>query len=364
MSLPATASLPAAEAAAPVAWLALAQTLGLLLDEDAHGLQARCAPAPAARISEGFVAALPDLGLLEVAGADARSFLHGQLTNDVAGLPPGQARWFGYCTAKGRLLSVFLGWREDEAMLLTTARPMAPALARRLGMYVLRAKAKVSDRSEERLLLGVGGRAAPAALRALGLEPPAPMAVSHAAAATLVGLPPVRISGRECPRWLLALPAGELAQAWGRLASAQAGLVPVSSEAWRWTEVLAGVPRIVSATAEHFVPQMINLDLSGGVSFDKGCYPGQEVVARTHYLGKQRRRMHLGRTPGPVPAPGSDVLDAAGQPAGRVVLAAAAPEGGVDLLYEAQLAAVAEGRLSVSGAPIERAELPYPLPAP
>ncbi|GAA4406087.1 folate-binding protein YgfZ [Quisquiliibacterium transsilvanicum] len=371
--------LPAPAASdTPDAWHALATPLSLRLAEDDYGVQAGAAQVGSGRMADGFLAPLPDLGLLNVSGADALRFLHGQLTNDVEGLAQGQARWFGYCTAKGRLLSVFLGWREDEAVALSVARPMAAALARRLSMYVLRAKARVADVSGERVLFGLGGRGAPAALERLGLAAPVPMEVVRAGAATVIALPPVQLAGGDCPRWLLALPAHEAAAAWQRLMAEDLGLAAVSSEAWRWTEILAGVPRLVAATAEQFVPQMLNLDLSGGVSFTKGCYPGQEIVARTHYLGKQRRRMHLGRVLGEAPAPGSDVLDAAGQPVGRVVVAAAAPDGGAALLYEAQLAAVAGGPLSVLGASgasgatgataptaatIEPGELPYALPS-
>lgn len=367
MSMPATA--PAAPDASD-AWPALARSLGLRLEEDEYGIQACAAPVDAGRMAAGFVAPLPDLGLLIVSGADALRFLHGQLTNDVEGLAQGQARWFGYCTAKGRLLSVFLGWREDDAVALTVARPTAQALGKRLSMYVLRAKARVADVSGERVLFGLGGQGARTALERLDLAAPAPMEVARAGGATIIGLPAVQVAGTDCPRWLLCLSAGDAAAAWQRLAATDSGLAAagpglaaVSSEAWRWTEVLAGVPRIVAATSEHFVPQMLNLDLSGGVSFTKGCYPGQEIVARTHYLGKQRRRMHLGRVTGEAPAPGSDVLDAAGQPVGRVALAAAAPDGGAALLYEAQLAAVAGGQLSASGGPIEPGELPYALPS-
>lgn len=360
MSMPAPA--PAASDA-PDAWHALARSMDLRLEEDAYGLQARIDPVDAGRMAAGFAAPLTDLGLLGVSGADALRFLHGQLTNDVEGLAEGQARWYGYCTAKGRLLSVFLGWRQDDGVALSVARPTAQALGRRLQMYVLRAKARVADVSGERVLLGVGGRDARAALERMGFDVPGPMNTARAGAATLVGLPAVPVAGSDCPRWLLAVPVAEALAAWERLTEAGSGLAQVSPEAWRWTEVLAGVPRIVAATAEHFVPQMLNLDLSGGVSFTKGCYPGQEVVARTHYLGKQRRRMHLGRVQGGPPSPGTDVLDAAGQPVGRVVLAAAEPDGGACLLYEAQLAAVADGPLSASGAPIEPGVLPYALPS-
>lgn len=353
-------SRPAPPEAPAAPWPQLAPALGAALEADAWGLQARFPAPDAARIAAGFAAPLTDLGLLSVTGAEARAFLHTQLTNDVEHLAQGEARWYGYCTAKGRLLSTFLGWPEDDGLALTVARPMAEALRKRLTMFVLRTKARVADVSEARLLFGLGGDAAAAALATLGFgRMPAPMACEQAADLSLIGLPEVRLADQALPRWLLRVPAARAAEVWQALSAA---LAPASSELWRWTEVCAGVPRIVAATSEQFVPQMLNLDVSGGVSFTKGCYPGQEVVARTHYLGKQRRRMFLGRLNGSPPEPGSDVLGPAGEPVGRVVLAASAPEGGTALLFEAQIAAVANGPLSAAGAPIALGTLPYALP--
>lgn len=353
-------------APAPVdtaAWKALAPALGLTLSDDDCGLQSTPLQAGAAPIGAGFVCALTDLGLLLASGDDARSFLHGQLTNDVEGLAPQEARWYGYCTAKGRLLSVFLGWRTPEGMALVSSRPMVEPLRKRLSMYVLRAKARLVDASESRLLLGLGGQAGAAALARLGLEAPAPMTCRQADDLSVVGLPAVALGGQPCPRWLLSVPVERVAEVWRTLTAGPDGatLQAWPAEAWRHTEVLAGVPRIVSGTAEQFVPQTLNLDLSGGVRFDKGCYPGQEVVARTHYLAKQRRRMHLARLNGPLPAAGSDVLDAAGAPVGRVALAARAPDGQVDLLFETRFEALEAGGLNLAGVPLQPSALPYPV---
>ncbi len=358
---PPVAEAPVASSVPTAAWHRLAQAAGFALREDAWGLQACLAPLDEARLAEGFVAPLPDLGLLTVHGAESLRFLHSQLTNDVEHLGEVEARWYGYCTAKGRLLASFLGWRDADGAALLGSRTLAEPLRKRLAMFVLRAKARVADASEEVLLFGLGGAAAAEGLRRLGLEAPEPMAVARAGALTLIGLPAVPVAQRRCPRWLLAVPAGQAGEAWHALSAA---LAPAPSAAWRWTEVLGGVPRIVPATSELFVPQMLNLDLSGGVSFTKGCYPGQEVVARTHYLGKQRRRTFLGRIDGPVPEPGADLPDASGKPAGRVVLAAAAPGGGAALLFEAQFAAIAAGVHSPEGLPIVLGELPYPVPGP
>jgi folate-binding protein YgfZ len=140
-------------------------------------------------------------------------------------------------------------------------------------------------------------------------------------------------------------------------------LRPLSSACWRWSEVLTGQPRITPRTSEHFVPQMVNLDLIGGVSFKKGCYPGQEVVARSHYLGKLKRRMFAGTlaADSPLPAPGDDVIAGSGSdPCGEVVLAAQAPGGGVVVLFESQIAEAAGARIGETHLiPIT---LPYAVP--
>lgn len=356
---------PHSQAAAdwPAPWGELAPRLGASLQADPWGAQARFPALAAEATRAGFVAAVPDLGLLSARGSETRKFLQSQLTNDVERLADDRARWFGYCTAKGRLLSTFLGWPEDDGFALVLARPSAEALRKKLSMFVLRAKTKISDASDSRVLFGLGGQAGAAALARLGFaEAPAPMAVARAGETTAIGLPAVEFGDAMLSRWLLCLQVDAAADAWQTLRDA--GLAPASSDFWRWTEVRAAVPRIVPDTAELFVPQMINLDLSGGVSFTKGCYPGQEIVARTHYLGKQRRRMLVGHldSPAPEPAPGSDVLDPGGAPAGRVVLAAPAPGGGIDLLFEARTDPNGEVALSAAGAEISIVPLPYELP--
>jgi hypothetical protein len=339
----------------------LAERIGVPLQSDPYGPQAAL-PWPAAQqLADGFVAPLFDHGLLTATGEEASKFLHAQLTNDVEHLAPGDARWFGYCTAKGRLLGSFLGWRDHQGIQLVTSRALAAGLRKRLGMFVLRSKVTLADRSDELVVLGLAGARLPAALAALGLALPEPMRAVAVDGATVVALPAVGIAGHDCPRCLLAIAQDELAATWTALA---ARLAPAPSAAWRWTEVLAGVPRIVAGTSEQFVPQMINFELVGGVSFKKGCYPGQEVVARSQYLGKLKRRMFAAHLDGAEPAPGSDVVPAAGgEPVGQVVLAAPSPLGGVDLLFESQTAAVGAGTLLAGGCALQLRELPYPLAA-
>ncbi len=336
---------------------------------DAYGPQAifpdASGAASSVSLDNGFVALLTDLGLLGVHGPDARNFLHSQLTNDVEHLGAGEARWFGYCSPKGRLLATSAGWADEDGVLLTVPRGQSDALRKRLAMYVLRAKARVTNRSDELVLIGVGGSAAPAALQRIGLQLATPMLVSRggerseSGARCAVTLPPIEIGGRPCSRALLCVARDDVAQVWAALS---ATLVPASTPFWRWTEVRAGIPRLTAGAVEQFVPQMINFELVDGVNFKKGCYPGQEIVARSQYLGKLKRRMFAAHLDGAEPAPGSDVIGSDGQACGQIVLGAPAPGGGTDLLFESQTAAVAAGGLSAGGTPLVVGSLPYALP--
>ena len=316
-------------------------------------------------LGAGFVAPLTDLGLLRVHGADARTFLHSQLTNDVEHLGVDEARWYGYCTPKGRLLATATGWSDDDGILLTVPRIQSDALRKRLAMFVLRAKANVVNQSDERMLFGIGGTAAADAIRVLGLEWPAPSRVARGSMAgtvpiSAIGMPSIELGGGPCARALLCVPTNALAAVWADL---RGTLTPVSTPLWRWTEVRAGIPRLAAGAVEQFVPQMINFEVVDGVNFKKGCYPGQEIVARSQYLGKLKRRMFAAHLEGAEPVPGSDVLGADGQPCGQVVLTAPAPRGGIDLLVESQTAAAQAGGLSAGGERLTLGTLPYALPA-
>lgn len=348
---------------------AAVQSCGASLAGDAYGPQAARDDSGLAfeRLLSGAVAPLPDHGLLALTGDDRVRFLHSMTTQDAEHQPLAQARWHGLCTPKGRLIATMLAWRDPASLLLMLPRPQAEAARRRLSMYVLRAKVRIEDRCDASAVLGVCGRHATEALAALGLPAPSALAVAHAAPgtdATVIGLPAIHGGASDrsvsLARWLLVVPAASLAAVWSGLA---ARLQPVGSAVWRWTDVRSGIARIVPATAEQFVPQMINFDAVGGVSFDKGCYPGQEIVARSHYLGKVKRCVFLGHLAGAEPAPGSEVFDDAAESIGRVVMAAPAPGGGADLLFEAQAAAAARtSALTIDGRPLRIEALPYPLP--
>ena len=345
----------------------LADAVGATLNVDACG--------PLLRIGtdvmppQGGVAPLSEIGLISVTGADAVSFLHGQLTQDVEHLSPGVARWAGFCSPKGRLLSTFRLWRDESALYLSLARPVAAPIAKRLSMFVLRAKARVVNASDAWVCFGLAGdAAAQAAAKWLGRAVPQADAAACGlgsdglARGHLVGLPAVTVPGADAPlpRWLLVVAAESATEVWGCLTAASA---PMSGLAWRHAEVLSAIPRIVPATQELFVPQMINFESVDGVNFRKGCYPGQEVVARSQYLGKLKRRMFLAHGVGVEPLPGSDVLAAdAGEPCGQVVLAAPDGAGGFDLLFESRTDALEAGPpRTVDGTVLTVRALPYAL---
>jgi hypothetical protein len=310
----------------------------------------------------GGVAVLAEYGLITVSGEAGATFLHGQLTQDVEHLRPGMAQWAGYCSAKGRLMATLRTWRAGDEVRLLLSRPLARPIAKRLSMFVLRAKAKVIDTSDASVVFGlIGEPAVRAAIASTTISPPAPEASVVDAGLELVGLPamPHDETG-ALPRWLLIVPADQAASTWTRLSATAS---PISARAWRRSEVLAGVPRIVPGTSEHFVPQMVNFESVDGVSFTKGCYPGQEIVARSQYLGKLKRRMFLGTGHGDLPVPGQDVhtlIDGA-EPCGEVVLAAPDGHGGYEVLFESQVEAAEQAGVRIGAHRLTLRPLPYPL---
>lgn len=322
--------------------------------------------------SGSFVSLASDTGLIAVRGADAASFLHGQLTNDVERLTSAQARLAGYCSAKGRLLATFLMWRDasaDATIYLACDAAVQAAVQKRLSMFVLRAKAKLTDATATHVLLQVGGPAAEAVLaNTFAALPAAPLAVAHAtlgeASTSVIRLPGAG-TARSLSRFLWSVPVANAAETWAALAQAP-GLVAVDPALAAWLDVHSGVARVTTETQEQFVPQMVNWEVVGGVNFRKGCYPGQEVVARSQYRGTIKRRLHLAHVSGASPVPGQALVETSDpdQPCGMVVQAAPAPDGGYDILVEVKLAArdTDDVRLGAAGGPaLVFADLPYEI---
>jgi tRNA-modifying protein YgfZ len=322
------------------------------------------------RLSLTGAARLHDWGVLRALGPDAASFLQGQLTQDVPSLGENEARLAGYCSAKGRLLGSFVMWRggAEEFLLACSADLVAP-LQKRLSMFVLRAKCKITDASAELPLWGLAG-AVPAGW------PAAAWACNRADGAVRIRLldaavPSTQPGVARLPRFLMVGPpiaAG--AEATSALPAAlHPSFPPLDHSTWLWLEAASGTVRITAATVEQFVPQMVNLDLVDGVNFKKGCYPGQEVVARSQYRGTLKRRAFLLQADAPM-QPGQDIFHSAdpGQPAGMVALAGSHGQQH-QVLAEMKLAALEPGSGtlhagSATGPLLSRAALPYALVEP
>lgn len=308
-----------------------------------------------------FVAPLTNLGLIAASGEEAAHFLHNQLTNDVLHLGAGEARLAGYCSPKGRLLATLLVWKTADAILLQLPREILAPLQKRLQMFVLRAKVKLADVSDHQAVLGLAGAEAGRVLANwFDSVPVAPYALVQSTAGTLIRL----ADAEHAPRyqWLATPQAAR--EAWPTLA---AHLAPAGAPLWRLTDIQAGVPQITRATQEQFVPQMINYEVIGGVNFEKGCYPGQEIVARSQYLGKLKRRMQRASVASLAAQAGMEVFSSADpdQPCGRIVNAERGAAQRMDCLVEMKTAALTQGSIhlgAASGAVLEIGALPYALP--
>ncbi len=321
-------------------------------------------PAPAAAFAAArdaaVVSPLPGLAFLDAAGPDAIAFLNGQLSNDVAGLAPGSAEWATYNSPKGRMLATMLAWRPATGPVcrLALAADLAEPIRKRLSMFVLRSKVTLAAPVPALAAIGVGGPAAADAVRAaLGVDPLPMRAVAFDDDGAAIGLPDGRI--------LVAVPAD---RAESTAASLGEHAAVADESVWRWLAIRAGVAQITLATQERHVPQTANWEVVGGVSFTKGCYPGQEIVARSQHLGILKERAHPFHVAAPPPAPATPVYSSVfgDQACGSVVDAVALPDGSADLIAVVQLAAVESGDVRV-GAPdgpaLERLPLPYALPA-
>ena len=263
---------------------------------------------------------LPHLGFILAEGVDTDTFLQGQLSNDIRLLTLDRAQLSSYNSPKGRMLAVLHLTRTDHGVLLQIERSVLEATLKRLKMFVLRAKVTLTDVSDDISVLGLSGTDAAQSLASAGL-------------AALIGIKDCSRQGTLCvvreygeiPRFLVRGPAAEITALRNKL-SAQ--IPSADADGWRRLDIVAGVPTVFPQTSDHFVPQMANLDQLGGISFTKGCYTGQEIVARLHYLGNLKRRMFYCRTQATGIEPGAAVYEAGGEQAvGEVVQVASAHDG-------------------------------------
>lgn len=297
------------------------------------------------------IAPLAHLALIEFSGEDAKSFLHNQLTSDVNHLEPTAAQHSAWCTAKGRMLASLLLYRSGGAYRALLCADLLAATHKRLQMYVLRSKVVISDASDRYALIGLSGPQAAQALSDAGLPIPA----AALATASFADGEVIRLDDK---RYLLVVASAAATTRWTQLATVAR---PVGTPAWQWLDIEAGIPLIGEATKEAFVPQMTHLDKIGGVSFHKGCYPGQEVIARTQYLGKVKRHLYRVHAYGVIAA-GTPLFSAQSpepeHPCGLVANAAPSPDGGYDALAviqetfaTADLELGAPGGQRITGAP-------------
>ena len=299
---------------------------------------------------------LSHLGLLEISGTDAVTFLQGQVTNDVKLLDGHTSHYAGYCNPKGRMLALFFAFGHLDHLHLQLPKALVETILKRLRMYVLRSKVTIEDVSERIHRFGIAGAGSEAALLKLfGQVPQQPHALMTLENGVIVRLP------GPTPRFQIYSDAAHVNALWDALAVSHR---PAGKAAWDWLEIQAGIPDVYPETQEAFVPQMLNLDALNGINFKKGCYTGQEIVARTHYLGKVKRRTQIAHVAGAQPPmAGEDILVAGGtEVAGNIVRSAPSPAGGYDVLAEVRLENLATDTLTCQGQALQFKPLPYALP--
>jgi len=298
---------------------------------------------------------LSHLGLVRVRGEDAVDFLQGQLTNDVRKVTSGTSQLSSYCSVKGRMMANFRVFPLGDDIFLQMPRSRVAPMVQRLRMFVLRAQVTLDDVSDEMAQIAMAGHCALAILGDL-----APVEIDGVIQGN--GFACIRVPGRD-PRFLLVGSPQALKTQWEKAAHRA---LPANPEAWRLLDIRAGLPTVYEQTVEAFVPQMANMQLVNGVSFTKGCYTGQEVVARMQYLGKLKRRMYRVRCETlACPEPGTELYapgSASGQGAGLILDASPAPEGGCEAMAVIEIAAVQAGEVRIGdaeGAVLEFLDLPY-----
>lgn len=310
-------------------------------------------------LSGDIIADLSYLGLIQISGSEAEKFLQGQLTNDVRQVTTEQSQLSAWCSPKGRILVNFRLFQRDNAYYLLLPQDSLEATLKRLQMYVLRADVKLEAASDRLPCVGIAGANSTQILtNCLGKAPPTEVNASVTIdQSTIICLP-----GRQ-PRYLIL--SETLPDFWQ---CATQSALPTGAAAWQLLEILAGLPQVVPATADEFVPQMVNYQALGGINFKKGCYTGQEVVARMQYLGSLKRRMYLVQIDTPTPPQPGDSLyvKTSEQSVGKIVNASLHPEGGTIALAVIQINHAENDEIHLhnpQGNRLQLLSLPYSLPA-
>jgi len=307
--------------------------------------------------NENIICDLSHLDLLALSGSDALTFLQGQVTNDVKLLNDNSAHYTGYCNPKGRLLALFLAYSHDNKLYLQLNHKLAEPITKRLQMYIMRSKVTISNASDSIVKIGLSGKDIVPLLGEFFTQvPQQAFEVANTENVSLIRLP-TRLN--EIPRFEIICETERAKSIWQSL---KIHCKPVGKPSWEWLEIQAGIPDIYFNTQEEFVPQMVNLDVLGAISFKKGCYTGQEIVARTHYLGKVKRRTYLAHisTSAP-PQAGDDVENSNNEIVGKIVRSTLAPAGGYSVLVEVRLESLESGNINWQGKEIAIQTLPYKI---
>jgi folate-binding protein YgfZ len=303
---------------------------------------------------------LSQLGLIAVSGTDAQDFLQGQLTNDLRELSDTHSQLSSHCSSKGRILASFRVFRVDGVFFLQLPRTKLDASLKRLQMFVLRSQVKLTNASDDFAAAGLSGDCAAGLLEGLfNTVPEQDNGMVRNGDLVLIRIP------GTVPRFQIVGPPATMEPIWDALSTEA---IQANRNHWSLLDIRAGIPSVYPKTSDAFVPQMVNMQLIDGVSFTKGCYTGQEVVARMQYLGKLKRRMYRGKVEtDSVPAPGDELHSPASsseQSAGRIVDVCALGDGRYELLAVVEIAAAERGdiRLGADGPPLKLEEPPYGFP--
>jgi folate-binding protein YgfZ len=339
-------------------WQNFLQQQGALLHENIVQHFGNTQNELTAALNDTVLCDLGQFGTLRVSGEEAQSFLQNLLSNDIREVSSSRAQLSSLNTAKGRILASMLIWREGDDYLLQLPRVLSETIRNKLSMYVLRAKVKITDASDEVISLGLSGANAQRVLQTqFGELQQLPLGLTSSEQGSAIKF--------SDTRWQINTSSPHAAELWSALSQhAQ----PVGGMCWDWLNIRSGIPIILPKIQEQFVAQMVNLELIGGVNFKKGCYPGQEIVARMQYLGKLKRRMYLAHLDSnEMPQAGDELFseDMEGQASGMIVNAAPAPGGGYDVLASVQTSSHETKTVhwkSLQGAALHFLQLPYPLP--
>jgi hypothetical protein len=350
-------------------WLEFLKTEGAVIDDNLvshfRDRENELSALDDKRPNQIIVAPLDDYAVISVAGEDNLEFLQNQFSNDVRLVSETQSQLNAYCSPKGRVLSLFRLLKEGDTYLMLLPQERLQATLNRLKMFVLRSNVTLEDASDHKGVLGIAGDKALELLNKL--TPDLPQEADASVYAQ--GISIIKMAGNPS-RFLIVADYEQLKTVWDQCKQQfKQDALPASARIWAYWNVQTGLPEVLDANSDEFVPQMLNLHSLNAVNFKKGCYPGQEVVARMHYLGKQKRRMYLAHLDtDAAPQPGDNVYSEAnvsdqgkGQSVGKIVTTSASPHGGYDVLVVMQIANV-ENRdtiLTQQNAVLNFKELPY-----